>query len=698
MPREVQVGEADRDGGHRFGLNTATDENDAGRQNTEEDREVRTTLRRAHGVAFPLSDGDSPRLLRAWGVAVDGTVATCCNGEVTAEDEQGVGMGSLVPLSSNLPDDARELAAALRSLFEGLGVSVRRYAARRHRDAGSISRFLNGTRVPSWDFVSDLINDVAEVQGRAPTVEAMEHVRGLHRTALEKSGAPQHRLQVLEDQLAEADIRSVRSSVLVKALEQALADAQHRVSNLEVQIRQLHGHQGRQDASTDQILQVYEDQVLGLRRERQSLLEQVDALADQLRDAHNRRVEAEKRCEELERQLVAAEEQWSVDNTSDLPGLASTEEFDAPLDVYREASDSRSSGSAVREVSKRLNQAYTFTNFVIGECNRFAHSAALAMAGESAGHQLLYVYGPSAVGKTHLLHAIGQHVLTRRQGARVEYVSAEEFTNSFVQAARAGSIGEFRRRYRSADVLLVDDVQFFSGKDVTQEEFFHTFNALHTANKHIVISADRPPMQIPSLAAHLLNRLEGGLAVQIEPPDLSTRAGIIRAKLGRENISFSEEVVDLIAQKVQRNVRELEGALARVNALATLNREPVSTSLAEKVLSMLVPDRQPLRGEETLRLILEQTAEYFGLTTTDLCGSERSRVLVTARQMAMYLCRELTDLLPTEIGSHFGGRAGDVVLHAENKVRALMMERRAIYNQISELTQRVKNSAEFSVM
>ncbi|MEV5194773.1 chromosomal replication initiator protein DnaA [Streptomyces clavifer] len=601
-------------------------------------------------------------------------------------------MGSLVPLSSNLPDDARELAGALRSLFDGLGISVRRYATRRHRDAGSISRFLNGTRVPSWEFVSDLINDVAELQGRAPTVEAMEHVRGLHRTALEKSGAPQHRLQVLEDQLAEADLRSVRSSVLVKALEQALADAQHRVTNLEVQIRQLHGHRGRDDVRTDQVLQVYEDQVTGLRRERQSLLEQVDALADQLRDAHTRCIEAEERCEELERQLVAAEE---VGNTLDLHGLLNADEFVTPPNVYREASDSRSGGTASYAASNPLNQSHLFAHFVIGECNRFAHSAAVAVADGSAEYQLLYLYGPSAVGKTHLLHAIGHHATNLRRSARVEYVSAEEFTNGFAHAAKTGRIGEFRQRYRSADLMLVDDVQYFSGKDVTQEEFFHTFNALHNANKQIVISADRPPKQMSSIADQLRNRFEGGLTVPVEPPELLTRTEILRARVARDHLSVPPEVVDLIALKIQRNVRELEGALTRVNALAILNREPVSMVLATKVLEALVTNQRPLRGVESLLLILEQTAEYFGLTTSEMCGSSRNRVLVTARQIAMYLCRELTDLPPNEIGVHIGGREKDAVLHAERKISALMAERRSIYNQIAELTQRIKNISGF---
>ncbi|MFF2173264.1 chromosomal replication initiator protein DnaA [[Kitasatospora] papulosa] len=604
-------------------------------------------------------------------------------------------MGSLVPLSTNLPDDARELAGALRSLFDGLGISVRRYATRRHRDAGSISRFLNGTRVPSWEFVNDLINDVSELQGRPPTVEAMEHVRGLHRTALEKSGAPQHRLQVLEDQLAEADLRSVRSSVLVKALEQALADAQHRATNLEVQIRQLHGHRGRDDVRTDQLLQVYEDQVTGLRRERQSLLEQVDALADQLRDAHTRRIAAEDRCEELERQLIAAEEQFATDSNLDLHGLLNADEFVTSPDVYREASDTRSGGTASYAVPKPLNQSHLFAHFVVGECNRFAHSAAIAVADDAAEYQLLYIYGPSAVGKTHLLHAIGHHITSLRGGARVEYVSAEEFTNGFVHAAKNGRIGEFRERYRSADVLLVDDVQYFSGKDVTQEEFFHTFNALHNANRRIVLSADRPPKQMPSIADQLRNRLEGGLTVMLEPPELLTRTEIIRARVARDRLRVPPEVVDLIALKIQRNVRELEGALTRVNALAILNREPVSVDLAKTVLEALIPDQRPLRGVESLRLILEQTAEYFGLSTSEMCGASRSRVLVTARQIAMYLCRELTDLPPNEIGAHFGGRESDAVLRAERKIVALMAERRSIYNQITELTQRIKNIAEF---
>ncbi|MFE5511248.1 chromosomal replication initiator protein DnaA [Streptomyces sp. NPDC056529] len=607
-------------------------------------------------------------------------------------------MNGLVPLSGGLPDDVRELAGALRGLFGALGISVRRYATRRHRDAGSVSRFLNGTRIPSWEFVNDLINDVAELKGRPPTVETMEYIRGLHRTALEKSGAPQHRVQVLEDQLAEADLRSVRSSVLVKALEQALADAQHRVTGLEVQIRRLHGHQGRDDVRTDKVLQVYEDQVTSLRRERQNLLEQVDALADQLRDAHARRIEAEERCEELERELVAAERQWTDDGLHDAPGLQSllhSDESAAPSDVVREASDLRSGGTASYAATKPLNQGYVFANFVTSECNRFARSAALAVAEGGAEYQLLYLHGPTAVGKTHLLHAVGHQAASSRRGARVEYVSAEEFTNGLVHAVKTGRLGEFRHRYRSADLLLVDDIQYLSGKDVTQEEFFHTFNALHNANKQIVISADRLPTQISDISERLRNRFEGGLTARIDPPDLPTRTAIVRERVYRDRLGFPPDVVDLIALRVERNVRELEGALTRVTAMAGLNKVPVDIGLAEIVLKDFVPEHRPVRGVESLRLIIAETSEYFGVATSELCGSSRSRVLVTARQIAMYLCRELTDMSPSEISANFGGREGDTVLNAERKVVSLMTERRSIYNQVTELTLRIKSAGEF---
>jgi chromosomal replication initiator protein len=340
----------------------------------------------------------------------------------------------------------------------------------------------------------------------------------------------------------------------------------------------------------------------------------------------------------------------------------------------------------------RLNPKYTFETFVIGSSNRFAHAAAVAVAeapGKAYNPQL--IYGDSGLGKTHLLHAIGHYVRSLYTGARVRYVSSEEFTNDFINAIRDDKASQFQRRYRDVDVLLIDDIQFLEGKIQTQEEFFHTFNTLHNANKQIVISSDRAPKRLEALEDRLRNRFEWGLITDIQPPDLETRIAILRKKAATERLTAPPEVLEFIASKVQTNIRELEGALIRVTAFASLNRQPVDLSLAEIVLKDLIPEGS--KPEVTAAMIMGQTASYFGLSIDDLCGSSRSRVLVTARQIAMYLCRELTDLSLPKIGQQFGGRDHTTVMHAERKIRQLMSERRSVFNQVTELTNRIKHQA-----
>jgi chromosomal replication initiator protein DnaA len=340
----------------------------------------------------------------------------------------------------------------------------------------------------------------------------------------------------------------------------------------------------------------------------------------------------------------------------------------------------------------RLNPKYTFETFVIGSSNRFAHAAAVAVAeapGKAYNPQL--IYGDSGLGKTHLLHAIGHYVRSLYTGARVRYVSSEEFTNDFINAIRDDKASQFQRRYRDVDVLLIDDIQFLEGKIQTQEEFFHTFNTLHNANKQIVISSDRAPKRLEALEDRLRNRFEWGLITDIQPPDLETRIAILRKKAATERLTAPPEVLEFIASKVQTNIRELEGALIRVTAFASLNRQPVDLSLAEIVLKDLIPEGS--KPEVTASMIMGQTASYFGLSIDDLCGSSRSRVLVTARQIAMYLCRELTDLSLPKIGQQFGGRDHTTVMHAERKIRQLMSERRSVFNQVTELTNRIKHQA-----
>jgi chromosomal replication initiator protein len=340
----------------------------------------------------------------------------------------------------------------------------------------------------------------------------------------------------------------------------------------------------------------------------------------------------------------------------------------------------------------RLNPKYQFETFVIGSSNRFAHAAAVAVAEAPAkAYNPLFIYGESGLGKTHLLHAIGHYTQHLFAGSRVRYVSSEEFTNDFINSIRDGRGEGFRKRYREIDVLLVDDIQFLENKEQTQEEFFHTFNTLHNANKQIVISSDRPPKQLVTLEDRLRNRFEWGLITDVQPPELETRIAILRKKAAQERLDAPPEVLEFIAGKIASNIRELEGALIRVTAFASLNRQNVDLALAEVVLKDLIADAAG--PEITAATIMAQTAAYFGVSMEDLCGSSRSRVLVTARQIAMYLCRELTELSLPKIGQQFGGRDHTTVMHADRKIRSLMAERRSVYNQVSELTNRIKSQA-----
>ncbi len=339
----------------------------------------------------------------------------------------------------------------------------------------------------------------------------------------------------------------------------------------------------------------------------------------------------------------------------------------------------------------RLNPKYTFDSFVIGNSNRFAHAAAFAVA-EVRAYNPMFIYGESGLGKTHLLHAIGHYSETVFPHHRVNYFTTEEFTNDFINLVHAGRAEDFRRRYRDVDLLLVDDVQFLERAERTQEEFFHTFNTLHNANKQIVISSDRPPKQLTTLEDRLRTRFEWGLITDVQAPDLETRIAILRKKVAGDVLpEVAPDVLEYIASKIQTNIRELEGALIRVNAYASLNRTGVSVGLAEEVLRDLLPDTEG--PQITATIIMSVTAEYFGVSLEDLKGHNRSRVLVTARQIAMYLCREMTELSLPRIGQIFGGKDHTTVMHAVRKISALMAERLAIFNQVTELTSRIKARA-----
>jgi chromosomal replication initiator protein len=358
-----------------------------------------------------------------------------------------------------------------------------------------------------------------------------------------------------------------------------------------------------------------------------------------------------------------------------------------PMDMRGPAANPRSSGND----GNRLNPKYMFETFVIGSSNRFAHAASVAVAESPAkAYNPLFIYGSSGLGKTHLLHAIGHYATTLGHARSVRYVSTEEFTNDFINSLRDDKTQAFQRRYRDVDILLIDDIQFLENRERTQEEFFHTFNTLHNANKQIVISSDRSPRQLATLEDRMRTRFEWGLLADIQPPDLETRIAILQKKAAQERMYAPDDVLEFIASRVSNSIRELEGALIRVTAFASLTRSSVQLSLAEEVLRDFMPDGAG--PEITADQIMVSTADYFGVSLEDLRGHSRSRVLVNARQVAMYLCRELTDLSLPRIGQAFGGRDHTTVMHADRKIRQHMAERRSLYNQIAELTNRIKQN------
>jgi chromosomal replication initiator protein len=338
-----------------------------------------------------------------------------------------------------------------------------------------------------------------------------------------------------------------------------------------------------------------------------------------------------------------------------------------------------------------LNKRYTFDTFVIGASNRFAHAASLAIAEAPArAYNPLFIWGESGLGKTHLLHAAGNYAQRLFPGMRVKYVSTEEFTNDFINSLRDDRKASFKRSYRDIDVLLVDDIQFIEGKEGIQEEFFHTFNTLHNANKQIVISSDRPPKQLATLEDRLRTRFEWGLITDVQPPELETRIAILRKKAQMDRLDVPDDVLELIASSIERNIRELEGALIRVTAFASLNKTPIDKSLAEIVLRDLIADVNSIQIGTAG--IMAATAEYFETTVEELRGPGKTRALASSRQIAMYLCRELTDLSLPKIGQAFG-RDHTTVMYAEKKIRGEMAERREVFDQVKELTTRIRQRA-----
>lgn len=340
-----------------------------------------------------------------------------------------------------------------------------------------------------------------------------------------------------------------------------------------------------------------------------------------------------------------------------------------------------------------LNPKYTFDTFVMGPSNRFAHATAFQVA-ESPGqgyYNPLFMYGDSGLGKTHLLHAIGHYALTLYPHLKVRYVNSEEFTNDFINSIREGHIEEFQRRYRQVDLLLIDDIQFIGGKEQTMEEFFHTFNSLYNLNKQIVMTSDLPPAKLSGIEDRLRSRFAMGLMADIQAPDLETRIAILQKKAQAEDLVVNPDVLDYIASRISANVRELEGALLRVTAYAQISQQEITTDLAAVVLKHVISD--PNDSEITANLIMAQTANYFGFTVEQLCSSERARALVEARQIAMYLCRDLTDLSLPKIGEAFGGRDHTTVIHAHKKIQQQMPNKKETYTHVTELTNRIKQAA-----
>ena len=343
--------------------------------------------------------------------------------------------------------------------------------------------------------------------------------------------------------------------------------------------------------------------------------------------------------------------------------------------------------------SRPPNPKYTFDNFVIGSSNRFAHAAALAVAEAPAqAYNPLFIYGSTGLGKTHLLQAIGAYVSEHSRRWTTRYVTSETFMNDFINSLRDKRIEGFKQRYRTYDVLLVDDIQFFEGKERIQEEFFHTFNSLYEAGRQIVISSDRPPKEIATLEDRLRSRFEWGLITDIQPPDLETRIAILRKRVTTDGIAIPDpEVLTFIAGRVASNIRELEGALTRVLAFSSLTGLPLTVDLAEQVLRDLFPGGEGT-SEVTIGKIQDAVSERFGLSIPELCSPRRSQAVAYPRQVAMYLSRELTDASLPKIGKEFGGRDHTTVMHANAKITRLISEDRSVYNLVQDLTARIKQT------
>ncbi|HHY83281.1 MAG TPA: chromosomal replication initiator protein DnaA [Clostridiales bacterium] len=362
-----------------------------------------------------------------------------------------------------------------------------------------------------------------------------------------------------------------------------------------------------------------------------------------------------------------------------------TSEADKYMDKSKKADQEESS------INSLLNPKYTFSTFVIGNSNRFAHAASLAVAEAPAkAYNPLFIYGGVGLGKTHLMHAIGHYILSNNKKAKVLYVTSEKFTNELINSIQTNKNVEFRNRYRNVDVLLIDDIQFIAGKESTQEEFFHTFNALHEANKQIIISSDRPPKEIPTLEDRLRSRFEWGLITDIQPPDLETRIAILKKKATLESLEVDDEVLAFIAKRIESNIRELEGALTRIMAYSSLTNSTLDVDVAEEALKDIISNHKPRKI--TPELIQKVIADYYQLKVEDLKSKKRNRPIAYPRQVAMYLCRELTDLSLPKIGEIFGGRDHTTVIHACDKITSDLDSDLQVKRTINELIKRINEN------
>lgn len=340
------------------------------------------------------------------------------------------------------------------------------------------------------------------------------------------------------------------------------------------------------------------------------------------------------------------------------------------------------------EMSSTLNPKYTFDSFVIGNSNRFAHAASLAVAESPAkAYNPLFIYGGVGLGKTHLMHAIGHYILQNNPNAKVVYVSSEKFTNELINAIKDDKNEEFRTKYRSVDVLLIDDIQFIAGKERTQEEFFHTFNTLHEANKQIILSSDRPPKEIPTLEDRLRSRFEWGLIADIQAPDFETRMAILKKKADVEKLNVPNEVMVYIATKIKSNIRELEGALIRIVAYSSLTNRDITVDLATEALKDIISNKQ--NKCITIDLIQDIVANYFNLRVEDLKSQRRTRNVAYPRQIAMYLSRKLTDMSLPKIGEEFGGRDHTTVIHAYEKISEALNNDQSLEHTIDDITKKL---------